>query len=199
MTESTKKPRVRRRSKMVFYRTEAGLTQEDVAAKLKVHVGTIKRHEAGQGISNKQLEQYAKLYGCKATDLMAEEEAEERTVNLYGTLTADYSVTTAKKSVSVALPSPLGGIELETIKVGEDIFPMFRKGDQLVIDTGKQFTPRNCTGRMCLVEVSRASVVLGVFTNGSRANHFDITRPNGTLLRDKKILAAYPVKAIFKS
>ena len=199
MTETTKKPRVRRRSKMVFYRTEAGLTQEDVAAKLKVHVGTIKRHEAGQGISNKQLEQYAKLYGCKATDLLDDGEAEERTVNLYGTLGADYTIAVSKKGGDIALPSPLGGVELEVVTVSEDIFPMFRKGDQLVFDTGKQFVARNCTGRMCLVEVSRSNIVLGVFANGSRANYFDITRPNGTLLRDKKVLAAYPVKAIFKS
>ncbi len=200
MSEPNKQPRIRRRSKLVFFRVEAGLTQEDVASRLKVHVGTIKRHEGGQSnITSKQLEEYAKLYGCKVVDLISEEEAEERIASLYGAVKADYSVAASKSGPSVTLPAPLGGIDLAAVKVSEDIFPLFRKGDLLVVDTGKQFVAKGCIGRMCLVEINQSSAIIGVFSNGNKANHYDITRPNGTLLRDKKILAAYPIKAIFKS
>ena len=190
-----------KRYKLIQWRLHANLTQEQVASHFKVHPQTIGRHERGElELTNKWLNDYAKLYGCKAADLLDDsEETKQRQANLYGYLGADYKITKPKKEEAVALNALIPAGELGVVKVQEDIFPLFRKGDLILIDLGKEFTPKLCMNRQCIIEVTSHTTMLGIFKRGNKSNHYSIFPISGSPLEDKKILTAYPVKAILKN
>lgn len=196
----TSNTKPKRRQKLIIHRLEAGLSQEDAAYHFKVHVQTIGRHERGElNLTHDWLERYARLYGCRPADLLDDTEQEQREAEIYGYLKPDFKIERSKKSEKLLISMVIPAAELQVIKVKQDIFPLFRKGDLIAIDVGKEFTPKLCMNRQCIIEVTRMTTLFGVFKRGSVPNRYHITPLIGTPMDDKQVLTAYPIKAVIKS
>lgn len=197
-----------KRFRLINARLACRMTQEEVAAHFKVHVSTVMRHEKGQSkLTLTWLERYARLYRVKKNELIDEDDGGKPVETIraahfpvYGVLGNDYRVMPAEEEQTIEVGShAIAAGKLEFLTVSEALFPIFSERDLIAIDTAGKFKPKLCINRHCIIELHRGLTVYGTLQRGKDSSSYNILPPHGQLLENRKVINAYPVKAILKS
>ena len=190
------------RDRIRLKRQQLRLSQEDAAALLECRPGTVQKLEKGpMKVTTEWLARFGKAYGVSAQYFLGESGDDVPSPGIpitYEILGNGKLVAVTKKLPPVIEPG-LSGIEMIAARIAQPIYPFYHKDDIVLFDAGKQFRPKLCVNRECIIEVTRLTRLIGVFEQGSKAGHYTIMTYSGAPVKDTKITAAYRVMRIIRA
>ena len=191
------------RGKIRLRRQNLRLSQEDAARLLDCRPGTVQKLEKGpMKITTEWLMRLGAAYGVDMQYFVGESSAPAPmpAIPIAYEIRGKGKVTAAKsKKRTVAAETAAGGVELVAAEIMEPVGLFYHKGDILLLDKGKQFRPKLCINRECIVEIVPHVFVLGIFQRGGKEGHYTITPYDGLPIKDTTVINAHRITRIFRA